>query len=256
MNSLKKYHPNIIYLVPDIDSKPTKVSFSWLFFTGSKMLLAYALAVPIITLLIVSITAVILLKDVRLEQVTNSTEISDDKIENLFSLIGLLDSVINNSTMLKVCNKYIESPYFNFSYISHTLSIIIMIVCLILVSIPKPKLPIILTSFKKENRLYTALVYGLIATDIFKTIADGITSTFINTSTYSLLSLIPGGDPSGLLKLIIQIIQIFIASLRHLPILFAFNSDSFLIYVLSAFYCLIDFGVYVFRTGKSYFIFV
>lgn len=140
----------------------------------------------------------------------------------------------------------------NLSYISHSFALFIVIVSMFITwrksfcinfCFARPGLPLLMSPFRKHDRFSSALVYGLIASNIinmiFSLIADpyykGVFSSVDTTS-----------DPTGLAILLLQIINICIISLRYYPLLICFYSKSFIIYVLSAIYLFVDFIIEIY----------
>ena len=57
-------------------------------------------------------------------------------------------------------------------------------------------------------------------------------------------------DPTGIVSLLIKIVDVFIAALRYYPILIAFHSNSFIIYIVSALFVVVDFIAEIYQLGK------
>jgi hypothetical protein len=82
----------------------------------------------------------------------------------------------------------------------------------------------------------SAVVYCIIAYEIMNIVEDAITRSPTVEETYT--KYIP--DPTGLIQLMVRIIEMFVAALRYYPPMVAFTANSFVIYVTAAFYMLID----------------
>ena len=111
----------------------------------------------------------------------------------------------------------------SFNLISHPIALLIVITCSFLVwrksfcvsyCFGRPAFPMIIPPYKKHDRFNSALVYGLIATNIIKMFLDFITR---NTNSDRFSSTVK--DPTGLLSLFVQIFDILIMALKYLSLI-------------------------------------
>jgi hypothetical protein len=72
----------------------------------------------------------------------------------------------------------------------------------------------IVSCWNKENRLFSSFIYGLIALNIFEMLFNSLLGKSNSSKLYSF------EDPSGLLSLLIKIIEIILIGLsKHINIL-------------------------------------
>ena len=105
-------------------------------------------------------------------------------------------------------------------------------------------LPMIVSCFNKTERLYTCLVYGLISLNVFEIIK----STLEGNSNYN--KLVKLNDPTAILRILFNIIEIMIIGLRYYPLLVANRVNSFLVNFTSVLSILIDFLVNIYKYGQ------
>ncbi len=188
------------------------------------------------------------------------------KNEELKYFIDIIDST-NNSMDENATESFNDQKsicdivdFSNFSIISHPLSFLLIILymflfwrrsCCLKFCFGRPAPPMIISPFKKFNRFYSSVIYGLIAFDVFDIISSAI---YKNSASDTIGKLV--NDPSGLFKLLIRLIEVFLAALRYYPPLIAFNSNSFIIYLTSSIYMLTDqaTNIYVESIIKIYFL--
>jgi hypothetical protein len=116
----------------------------------------------------------------------------------------------------------------------------------------RPAPPMIIAPFKKDDRFMSACVYGIMAHQVMNIVMEAI---FKSGLTEWLSQEVPS-DPTGLFKLTIRIVQVLIVALRYWPPLIAFYANSFVIYLTSAVYMIIDLGNNIYVEGRfiEYFI--
>ena len=71
----------------------------------------------------------------------------------------------------------------------------------------------IVSCWNKSDRLFTCLTYGIIAYNVYRIIRDSI------GSSQSLYTLTGVDDPSGLLRLLLKIVEIIIIGLSKIFVL-------------------------------------
>ena len=104
-------------------------------------------------------------------------------------------------------------------------------------------LPMIVSCWNKTDRIYTSIVYGAIAFNIF-----GIVRDSLNGASKTLFTGVP--DPSGLLTLLSRVIQMFMIGIRFYPVLVAYRSNIFIINFTSAIYMWLVFVLGIAQYGK------
>lgn len=186
-------------------------------------------------------------------------------IQNLNKIISLSNSFYNTNGTDDTIFFYLNrTDHFcsiigdsNISLISHPLAFLIVILymflfwrrsCCVTCCFRRPAMPMIIPPFQKHNRLDSALVYGIIASSIITMIFDA----FTKSSNSDLIST-HVNDPTGIVSLLIKIVDVFIAALRYYPILIAFHSNSFIIYIVSALFVVVDFIAEIYQLGKLIF---
>ena len=90
-------------------------------------------------------------------------------------------------------------------------------------------LPMIIPIWNKTDRLYSGFTYGTIAFNIFNVVRNYLSSN-------SNLNLIPFKDPSGLMQLVIKIVEVLLIGIRYYPVLVAYRANSFIICLLTSIY--------------------
>lgn len=155
----------------------------------------------------------------------------------------------------------------NLSYISHPIALFIVVVGMLLtwrrshltkLCFARPGLPMIIHPYKKHDRLNSAFVYGLIASNViglvFKLAGD---PNYLGVFQSIKDPLKPNEplEPTGLAVYLLQIINICIISLRYFPVLVAFNLNSFFVYFLTTLYVFIDYFIQIVEIGICLFIY-
>jgi hypothetical protein len=92
----------------------------------------------------------------------------------------------------------------------------------------------------------STVVYCIIAYEIMNIVEDAVTRSPTEEETYT--KWIP--DPTGLIRLMIRILEMFVAALRYYPPMVAFTANSFIIYISAAFYLLIDLANNIYIEGE------
>lgn len=104
-------------------------------------------------------------------------------------------------------------------------------------------IPMMISLWRKSDRVYSAITYGTIAFNIYNIVRNYIDSN-------SEQNIIPFKDPSGVLKLLVKIMQVFLIGIRYYPVLVAYRANSFMICMLTALYMWIDFIENIYQYGK------
>ena len=107
----------------------------------------------------------------------------------------------------------------------------------------RPGLPLVISPFKKYNRLSNAFLYCIMAFQVVQIVDNIFEENFIALLTKDIK------DPTGILKFLLRIVEVFIIGLRYYPLLVAFYSNTFMIYLTSALYMMIDLAMTVFTQG-------
>ena len=222
-------NPAILYLVPSINNP--KESFKSNFNITNILIALFTLILFGIT-----ITVIAVLKRQELDlfyDIINSIPDSNDtEYFDTFNTTKSICDIVDFST---------------FSIVSHPLAFLLIILymflfwrrsCCINCLFRRPAAPMIISPYKKNNRFYSAVIYGIIAFDVMEIVQSAISKT----SSADVFSKYVQ-DPSGLFKLLIRLVEMFVAALRYYPPLIAFNSNSFIIYSTSALYMLTDLGI-------------
>ena len=203
----------------------------------------------ILTLFIVSLISVIVLNVKKLNNfstILNEYYNSNRSNESIFVFINTTDSY---------CNLVGDSKL---SLISHPIAFFLVIVfmflhwrrsCCLKFCFRRPAFPMIIPPFYKHNRLNSAIVYGIIATSIITMFLESV----LKTSNSDLISN-DIRDPSGFVSLIIKILDVLIAAIKYYPLLIAFYSDSFVIYLATSVYVIIDLINEIYSSGNNYFL--
>ena len=89
-------------------------------------------------------------------------------------------------------------------------------------------IPMMISMWKKDDRFYSAITYGTIAFNVFNIVRNSFNS--------SSQKIIPFKDPSGVLPLLVKIMQVFLIGIRYYPVLVAYRANSFVICLLTAAY--------------------
>jgi hypothetical protein len=116
----------------------------------------------------------------------------------------------------------------------------------------RPAPPMIIHPFKKHGRFMPACVYGIMAHQVMDIVTGAI---FKSGLSDELGSEVPG-DPTGLFKLLMRIVQVLTVAVRYYPPLVAFSANSFLVYVTSALYMLVDLANNIYDEGNRMHVFV
>jgi hypothetical protein len=142
----------------------------------------------------------------------------------------------------------------NFNIISHPFAGFLILIylflfwrrsCCLKCFIRRPGPPMIIHPFKKSERFMSACVYGIIAFEVMQIVNSAISKTSAADQYARLVQ-----DPSGLFKLLMRIVEVFVAALRYYPVLVAFNAHSIFIYFTSAVFMLADVGINIYVEGK------
>ena len=220
-----RYNSSTIYLVPSLVETEVK---------KSKLKNSTKLIIFLSTLILFSMSIIIL------------GVIKNEELKYFIDIIDSNNSIDENATesfndQKSICDIV---DFSNFSIISHPLSFLLVILymfifwrrsCCLKFFFGRPAPPMIIPPFKKFNRFYSSVIYGLIAFDVFDIISSAI---YKNSASDTIGKLV--NDPSGLFKLLIRLVEVFLAALRYYPPLIAFNSNSFIIYLTSSIYMLTD----------------
>lgn len=88
-------------------------------------------------------------------------------------------------------------------------------------------LPMLVSCWKKTDRLLSAFTYGLIAFNIFNIVKNAINS---NQNSKKILTI---KDPSGILPLMVKVLEMFLIGIRYYPVLVGKQQVSLIFYFLS-----------------------
>jgi hypothetical protein len=105
-------------------------------------------------------------------------------------------------------------------------------------------LPMQISCWNKRDRLFTAFTYGLIAFNVYNIVRNSL------QNNKNSKRIIPFKDPSGILNLLVKIMEMFLIGIRYYPILVAYRANSFLITFSSCIYMWIDFVSNIYYYGK------
>lgn len=169
---------------------------------------------------------------------------------------GILNLFYQNDTdTLESTNQLCEIlDYSNLNIIMHPFSALLILIymflfwrrsCCLKCLFARPAPPMIIHPFKKNDRFYTAAVYGIIAYRVMDIVSDAIFQSSASDYYSKLVN-----DPSGLFKLTLRIIEVFLSAIRYYPELIAFCADSFFIYLTASVHLLIDLGNNIFIEGS------
>ena len=78
-------------------------------------------------------------------------------------------------------------------------------------------LPMVISCWNKENRLFSSFIYGLIALNVFEILTNSIQNKSNDSKIYSF------DDPTGLMSLLIKIIEIILIGLSKLIVFYSNN---------------------------------
>jgi len=224
MKQTKKYNSSTLYLVTSLDEAEQTPK--------SKMNKLTKLLISIFTLILFSVSIIILavIKNQELKYFVDLIDSNSDE--------NVTESFTDQKSICDIVD------FSNFSIISHPVSALLIILymflfwrrsCCLKFLYGRPAAPSIIPPYKKFNRFYSSVIYGIIAFDVFDIISSAIYKSSASDTTGKLVN-----DPSGLFKLFIRLVEVFLAALRYYPPLIAFNSNSFIIYLTSSIYMLID----------------
>lgn len=233
---LKKINKDIIFLVPNINTKSTTKQN----YQTEKMIILSTFSIAITVAIILNIQR--FKRIILLSYSFNHTNGTDESILLYLNETDHFCYLINNT---------------NFSLISHPLAFLIVIIYMFLFwrrsfginyCFRRPAMPMIIPPYQKYNRFNTALVYGIIASSIIKMIFKELTQSSNSDWIYWNVN-----DPTGILSLLIKSKDVFIAALRYYPILIAFHSNSFIIFIVTALFVVVDFSCEIYQLGNYFF---
>ena len=155
--------------------------------------------------------------------------------DEYFAYINDRNDYIENSQSL--CQKI---SYSNIDIISTPIAGLLLIIYIImykrrLLWVNKFKyrnvgLPMMVSLWRKTDRLFSAFTYGTIGFNIYNLVRN-----YLNDNTAS-KNLIKFKDPSGILPLLVKIMEMFLIGIRYYPVLVAYRVNSFVISALTALY--------------------
>jgi hypothetical protein len=141
---------------------------------------------------------------------------------------------------------------FNISLISHPIAFLLTLLYTFLLwrhsntnkyLYRRPIVLIVIQSFKKKDRLPISLIYAIISYEILKIIEKALNGS---AKTYDQLI----KEPTGLIELLMRVIEMFISAMRYYPIIVVFSAKSVFFYTTGTLYMLIDIANNVYHESK------